>query len=129
MIFLRFGSLESDRQPWHKAAEVFRRTGVKPSSQYNIIARWRQRGFMITSHLKRRGGKKILTPDQVAWVCHPDTLRRMSHLSLRARASDVMNRFGLLSFDWSTLRSYYLANKIKYRKTNVNYISKDDNQQ
>ena len=37
VIFLRFGSLNSDKREWMKATEVYEKTGIKISSQWNII--------------------------------------------------------------------------------------------
>jgi hypothetical protein len=61
VIYLRFGSIHNDRHAWLSPKEVFFRTGVKPPSQSNIIRRWRKRGYVITSHLARRGRKRMLT--------------------------------------------------------------------
>ena len=59
VIFLRFGSLCSDGQTWLRPTDVFRRTGVKLNSQHYIIARWRERGFLIENS-KRKGGSRML---------------------------------------------------------------------
>ena len=47
VIFLRFGSINSDEREWLSPTEVFRRTGVKLSTQHKLIARWRRRSFLI----------------------------------------------------------------------------------
>jgi hypothetical protein len=47
VIFLRFGSLSSDEKPWLTSREVQKRTGILIASQYNIVKRWRQRGFVV----------------------------------------------------------------------------------
>ena len=48
----------------------------------------------------------------------------MSHLSLRERAVIIKERFELDTFDWSTLRAYYLRNRISFRKPNYKYIQR-----
>ena len=47
MIFLRFGSLIDDSHTYLRPTEVFKRTGVRLNTQYNIIQRWRRRGFVV----------------------------------------------------------------------------------
>ena len=37
VIFLRFGSLNSDSRVWMKAYDVYKRTGISIQSQWNII--------------------------------------------------------------------------------------------
>ena len=61
VIYLRFGTIHNDRQRWLGPKEVFYRTGVRPVSQSNIVRRWRQRGFAITSHVRMRGRRRMLT--------------------------------------------------------------------
>lgn len=60
VIFLRFGSILSDEKKWLTSTEVFRRTGIKSSTQYQMIQRWRKRGFLIIKQ-KRQGRKVVLT--------------------------------------------------------------------
>ena len=62
VILYRFGSLNSDRNIWLRPSEVFKRTGVRMSSQLKIIQRWRQRGFVIIRN-KHPGLKERLTKD------------------------------------------------------------------
>jgi len=59
VIWLRFGSLNDDSRPYLTPTEVFKRTGVKPLTQFDIISRWRKRGFAIV-RLKREGKKPML---------------------------------------------------------------------
>ena len=59
MIFLRHGSLNSDEKTWLSATEVFRRTGIKLSTQHKIIHRWRSRGYLIINN-KRKGRMGVL---------------------------------------------------------------------
>ena len=47
VIFLRFGSINSDQCEWLSPSEVFKRTGVKLSTQHKLIARLRKRNFLI----------------------------------------------------------------------------------
>ena len=47
VIFLRYKSLKSDAEPWLTATEVYRRTGVKMSAQWQIIKRWKANGYVI----------------------------------------------------------------------------------
>lgn len=61
VIFLRFGNIHNDRKTWLSPKEVLQRTGVRASAQSNIIRRWRQRGYVITSRVSNRGRKRILT--------------------------------------------------------------------
>lgn len=41
VIFLRFGSLNSDKSTLYRPSEVFKRTGVKMCTQLGIIRRWK----------------------------------------------------------------------------------------
>ena len=98
VIFLRFGSLTDDRELWHNYNEVFRRTGVKPITQWFIIKRWRERGFKVESHQQNKGRQCILTDDQTRFLSNPRTLKDWSHLSLEARAAVVREKYNLPSF-------------------------------
>ena len=59
MIWLRFGSLNDDSRLYMTPNEVFKRTEVKLSTQFDIVNRWRKRGFAIV-RLKREGKKPII---------------------------------------------------------------------
>jgi hypothetical protein len=59
-----------------------------------IIKRWRRRGFMIYNE-KPRGRGKFLTQEQIQWLVSADTLKSMSHLSLKERIPQVLNKFGM----------------------------------
>ena len=85
VIFLRFGSINSDNREWLSPTEVFKRTGVKLSTQHKLIGRWRKRNFLILK-THREGRKGVLNPEQVQWVISIDTLQSMVHLSLMKRA-------------------------------------------
>jgi transposase len=120
VIFLRFGSLNSDEREWLSPTEVFKRTGVKLCTQHKLIARWRKRHFLIMKTL-REGRKGVLTPEQVQWVTSIDTLQSMVHLSLKKRAMIVRDRFQLERLDAMTLRRYYIKFKVKYIRPNYTY--------
>ena len=120
VIFLRFGSINSDQREWLSPSEVFKRTGVKLSTQHKLIARWRKRNFLIMKTL-REGRKGVLNPEQIQWVTSIDTLQSMVHLSLKKRAMIVRDRFELKTFDAMTLRRYYIKFKVKYIRPNYTY--------
>jgi transposase len=120
VIFLRFGSLHDDGSPWLRANEVHRRTGVRPSTQCAMIKRWRARGFIVTK-TRRRGVPPKLTPAQAQWLVSLDTLQQMSHLSLRKRAAVVRERFGLATFDHSTVRDYYRRHGVRYKRPDYKF--------
>ena len=61
VIYLRFRSLDNMDQQWHTPNEVFKRTGIRASSQWKIIKRWVERGFKVVSHLNRRGHAQMLS--------------------------------------------------------------------
>ena len=124
VIYLRFGSLESDRSPWHSAREVFERMGIKDGAQHNIIKRWKERGFKVESRLSDRGKAKMLTEEQQLWIVNPETLKQQSHLPLRLRAEIIRRRFHLKGFDPVTLRQYYLRLGVKYRRPHYDYQQK-----
>ena len=63
VVFLSFGSLTDENDHWHTAREVFLRMGVKDGAQWNIIKRWRERGYKIESHLHDRGKSKMLSEE------------------------------------------------------------------
>ena len=120
VIFLRFGSLQSDEKTNLSAMEVFKRTGVKVQSQQSIIRRWRERGFLI--YLKKRPGmNRMLNADQVRWLTNIDTLQSMAHLSLRKRAQLISEKFQLPRFNHATLRLYYLRYGVKYKRPDYKF--------
>ena len=127
MIYLRFGTLQNDEKRWLRSKEVFERTGVRSSAQANIITRWRRRGFRVESHVGRRGKELLLNQQQRNFLRNPQILRQWSHLSLRERAALVREKFNLPSFGPTTLRDYYLREKVRYRKPQFSYGSKERN--
>ena len=128
VIYLRFGSLTSDRKAWHSSKEVFERTGIKPNAQCNIINRWRKRGFQVQSLLNRRGVKKILTANQMNFIKNPKILREWSHLSLEQRAALLREKYDLKSLHATTLWKYYHDEKVTYRKPQISFGYKEKNQ-
>ena len=120
VIFLRYGSLSTDAQPWLRASEVFRRTGVKVCSQQLIVKRWRERGFVVV-YEKRRGSQPMLSREEVEWLIDPETLRSMAHLSLRDRLPIIMKHLGLPSFSEMTLWNYYKKNGIGFKRPDYKY--------
>ena len=56
VIFLRFGSLKTDKKKWLSPMEVQKRTGIKMCSQLMIIKRWRLRGYLIMK--TKKDGRK-----------------------------------------------------------------------
>ena len=60
VIFLMFGSIISDQREWLSQTKVFKRKGVKLSTQHKLIARWRKRNFLIMKTLREgRKGSSI----------------------------------------------------------------------
>jgi hypothetical protein len=59
VIFLRFGSLNSDEKVWMTFTDIWKKTGVKIQSQFAIINRWRKRGFVIYNAMKKRRQSKL----------------------------------------------------------------------
>ena len=64
VIFLRFGSLTSMKRQCKTPKEVHQQTGVRPSSQWNIIRRWREQGHRVISLIGLRGKKLKLSYEQ-----------------------------------------------------------------
>ena len=128
VIYLRFGSVTSDRKVWNSSKEVFMRTGVKPSAQCNIIKRWRKRGFRLESYLNKRGLKRKLTENQRNFIKNPKILKEWAHLSLEQRAAILREKFDLKSLHPSTLWHYYRLEKVSYRKPQFSYAHKERNQ-
>jgi len=120
VIFLRFGSLNSDSQTWMRPTDVFKRTGVRMCSQLKIIRRWKSRGFVIVRE-KHLGRKETLSQDQVRHITSLATLEKVSHLSLRKRALLHKEELGLSSFSAFALREYYLKNDIKFKRPDYRY--------
>ena len=120
VIFLRFGSLNSDEKIWMRPTEVLKRTKVSMKTQWSIIKRWKERGFLIMRP-KREGPKEMLNNDQLDWLTSPETLNEMSHLSLRKRAEMVKAKFGMSKFNHKTLRSYYLKYQVKFKRPDYKY--------
>ena len=67
VIFLRHGTLKSDKMIVRKLTEIEKITGVKICSQLRIYERWRRRGFLIINE-KRQGGKRKLNKEQVDYI-------------------------------------------------------------
>lgn len=128
VVYLRFGSLSSDARSWHSSKEVFEKTGIKHPTQYQIIKRWRANGFRVVSNLHRRGKERMLTPNQVAYLRNPKILKEWSHLSLYERTQLLKAKFEIPKMNPSTLRNYYLREKISFRKPQFQYIYKEHNQ-
>jgi hypothetical protein len=121
VVFLRFGSLNSDHKIWMTYTEISKKTGIKIPSQLSIIKRWRRRGFVIFN-LKNKGGRcRMLNEEQINWMIYMDTLQIMSHLSLRKRALIVKDKFHLKTFDWSTLRTYYIRHGVGFKRPDYRY--------
>ena len=75
VVFLRFGSLNSDHKIWMTYTEISKKTGIKIPSQLSIIKRWRRRGFVIFN-LKNKGGRcRMLNEEQINWMISMDTSR------------------------------------------------------
>lgn len=120
VIFLRFGSLQDDSVKWHSATEVFRKTGVRLSTQWKIIRRWRERGFVIVRH-KRKGRQERLSKEQIDWLVDINTLQSMAHLNLRERSHIVKEKFGLEKFHLETLRLYYKRYGVKFKRPDYKF--------
>ena len=120
VIFLRFGSLNSDKTAWHRPSEVFMRTGVKMCTQLGIITRWRNRGFVILRK-KHPGRKETLTRNQVHHIVSAETLQRMTHLSLARRSQILREELGLKSMSSKTLRNYYIKYGVKFKRPDYKY--------
>ena len=45
----------------------------------------------------------------------------MSHLSLRKRALIVKEKFKFQTFDWSTLRTYYIRHGVGFKRPDYRY--------
>ena len=56
VIFLRFGSLKTDKKKWLSPMEVQKRTGIKMCTQHMIIKRWRMRGYVVMK--TKKDGRK-----------------------------------------------------------------------
>jgi hypothetical protein len=82
LVFLRFGTMSSDDAIWLPLTEIFKRTGIRPSTQLKVYARWKRRGFIIQNE-KPKGRRQSLTQEQIDWLVARDTLQSMTHLSLR----------------------------------------------
>ena len=120
VIFLRYKSLKSDAEPWLTATEVYRRTGVKMCSQWQIIKRWKANGYIIAKKARPPRPRK-LTPEQEQWLVSPETLQDMSHLSLKRRCEVIKERLGLASFADHTLWAYYRRLKVKYKRPDYRF--------
>ena len=116
VIWLRFGSLESTEKAWHTSSEVYKLTGVKPTSQCSLIKRWLERGKQLVSLKHLRGRKLLLTYEQRAYAANPKTLMEMRHLSLEQRAAALKERFGLSSLSAPTVSACYREFGASYRK-------------
>jgi len=63
----------------------------------------------------------MLTQEQIDWLISMDTLLSMSHLSLRKRALIVKEKFKFKTFDWSTLRTYYIRHGVGFKRPDYRY--------
>ena len=129
VIWLRFGSLDSMDKPWLSSKEVFLKTGVRPSTQYNIIKRWLLHGRRIITMVSMRGPDKMLSYAHRVFIANPRTLMEMRHLSLIQRAEALKQRLGLKKLSPSTVWRCYKEFGAKYIKPKVVYRSKNERQQ
>jgi len=120
VIFLRFGSLTDDSHTYLRPTEVFKRTGVRLSTQYNIIQRWRRRGFVVVK-VKRQGVSPKLSQAQVDWITSPDTLQQMAHLNLQRRCAMIRDRFQLATLCVPTLQACYRRCGVKYQRPHYRF--------
>ena len=120
IIFLRFGSLSDESRPWLGAMEVFLRTGIKMSTQYNIIRRWRQHGYVVLKK-KRKGKSETLGPEALQWLLSEDTLEMMAPMGLHQRAAIVRDRLDLPSFSGTTLRNYSLRHGVRFKRPDYKF--------
>ena len=63
MIYLRFGTIANEDQVVRSVEQVFRLTGVKPKTIYDIIQRWRRNFFTVLRCTKAMGRPKKLSMD------------------------------------------------------------------
>ena len=95
MIFLRFGSLDSFERMHYTSKEVFLMTGVRPSTQYNIIKRWLQHGKQVITLVGDRGPEKMLSYSDRVYIANPKTLMQQRHLNLEQRAHVIKRELNL----------------------------------
>lgn len=107
IVYMRFGSLTTPGPPLRTYEQIFKRTGVKVSTQHNIIARWTHNGYKIESHRSYCGRKQRLTLAQQLHVTCDATLKAQAHLTLTQRAHASKRSIGLPTSAIATLRSCY----------------------
>jgi len=125
VIFLRFNSLTTDQGGIARSCnEIFKITGVKPSSQSNMFKRWKDCGFSIYNRLVGHQKNRIANDEQEKWMCDEKILQEMAHLSLFARAEKIRVKFGFEKFSLDTLRSIYRKNGVRLVKPQYHYSRK-----
>ena len=125
VIYMRFGSLDCMEKAWLTSKEVFMRTGVRPSTQYNIIKSWIINGKEIITHVNQRGPDKMLSYADRAYIANPNTLMRQRHLSLAQRAEVIREKLQLPELSASTIWRVYFEFGTKYIKPKIVYCSKN----
>lgn len=120
VIYLRFGSLNSDSKVWLSPTQVFKRTGVKLCTQWAIIRRWRAREFTIVKG-ENKGRRPSIAADDVRWIVARDTLESMAHLSLQRRVEIIREKLGRPRLSATTLRRYYVRNRVSFKRPDYKY--------
>ena len=126
VIYMRFGSLDCMEKAWLTSKEVFMRTGVRPSTQYNIIKRWLMNGKQIITRVNQRGPDKMLAYDDRAYIANPKTLMQQRHLNLTQRAQVIKEKLQLPKLSASTIWRVYGEFGTKYIKPKIVYRSKNE---
>ena len=124
VIFLRFNSLTSDAQVARSCREIFEITGVKPSTQANMFARWRKCGYRIFNGNLGNGRRRKTTPEQEEWICNVKTLQEMAHLPLVVRAEIIRKKFNFETYHLTSLHMLYRRNGVRLARPQYHYARK-----
>ena len=83
VVYLRFGSLtEECHPPLRTHRRIFEITGVKPSTQFNMIRSWRQNNYQVLPSRKGYGRKQCWYDEDIkSYLLDPDTLREWAAFS------------------------------------------------
>jgi len=88
VVFLRFGSLTQECHPRLRThRRIFEITGVKPTTQFNIIRRWRENNYQVLPSKKGYDRKRCWYTQEIKdFLLDPNTLREWAPYSSNQRA-------------------------------------------
>ena len=123
VVYLRFGSLTDDSNPIRTYREVSERSGIRISSCFRIVHRWRRDGRQIRNNCHGCPSNRKVTDEIQRQLVNPKLLQEWCHLSLVQRTLKFEQLFGF-KVSVRTISHYYKLHGINYIKPQYAYFRK-----